>query len=220
MALVVYDYGLRVQTPWYSIFPPRDVDKTAAMASTLAISEHDQVKESHFQLPVSDGHRDDTEHRAEKAVSVYQDVGQQESQQPRLAAQDIMTVPPTTLPESASLQQAWFIFLRQKIRHIPVINDKGRLCGLLSERDLLRGTSVFEIGDTPVSDTAVVSDLMSRQVITVSPLTAIRDIAIAMGAYRIGALPVLDHDEALVGIVTRSDIIRVIVQQASLDLWG
>ena len=220
MALVVYDYGLRVQTPWYSIFPPRDVDKAAAVASTLAISERDQVKESQFHLPVKGGHRDDTEHRADKAVSVYQDVEQQEQPQPRLAAQDVMTTALITLPEAASLQQAWFVFRHQKIRHIPALNDQGRLCGLLSERDLLRGTSVFEIGDTPVSDTAVVSDLMSRQVITVSPLTAVRDIAIAMGAYRIGALPVLDDDEALVGIVTRSDIIRVIVQQASLDLWG
>ncbi len=226
MALVVYDYGLRVQTPWYDIFPPRDVNRVTGTPATLALNRHDQIRPPPLSLSTKED-CGNSNHRGDKGVAAYQDVVQERVQQ-RLSAADIMSASPLTLLETASLSEAWWLFRQRGVRHIPVLNIRNKLCGLLSERDLLRGTSTLTsdaytraslVSGLPNKST-VVSELMSRQVITAALTTSLRDIAVAMGEYKIGAVPVLDANELLVGIVTRSDVIKVIVQNVMLDLWG
>jgi acetoin utilization protein AcuB len=56
-------------------------------------------------------------------------------------------------------------------------------------------------------------------VLTAHPDTSIRDIARVFFEERIGAVPIVDRGETLVGIVTRSDILRTILNSAPLELW-
>jgi acetoin utilization protein AcuB len=59
---------------------------------------------------------------------------------------------------------------------------------------------------------------MTSQVLTAHPDTSIRDIARVFFEERIGAVPIVDRGETLVGIVTRSNILRTILNSAPLEL--
>jgi acetoin utilization protein AcuB len=130
-----------------------------------------------------------------------------------------MQAPVLTLPESATLQRAWELFNQKGFRHIPVLNKAQQLCGLVSERDLLRATSTMVL-DHPLDEQRVVAEVMTRRVLTVGPMTEVRELAAAMTGHKVGAMPVLDSEETLVGIVTLVDILQVIMNRAPIDLWS
>ncbi len=224
MTFVVYDYGIRTQTPWYDIFPPRDVDRLTELAASNKLSEQDQAKES--QQPILQAHRDaivkgkEGGEERRRQLDQYRQVEDDSGSRSKVYyVKDLMTSPAISLHEQSSMRQAWQIFQRHGFRHIPVLNSQQHVCGVISERDLLRASSSFE-QSIPVTADTLITRIMTRKVLTVGPMTEVRELAAAMTAYRIGAMPVLDSDENLVGIVTRADVLRVIMNQAPIDLWG
>ena len=93
-----------------------------------------------------------------------------------------------------------------------MIQTGGQLRGIISERDILR-----MLNDSPQ---ASVCYFMREAVLTARPHTTIRDLARVMFHERIGALPILEADHDLAGIVTRSDILRALVNRGSVEIWG
>jgi CBS domain-containing protein len=83
------------------------------------------------------------------------------------------------------------------IRHFPVVDDAGRLVGVLSQRDVL---ACRDSG-------ARVGDVMSREVLTVSPETVAHQAAYLLVHHKIGCLPVVSDQGLLVGIVTDTDFV-------------
>jgi len=84
------------------------------------------------------------------------------------------------------------------IRHLPVV-DRGRLVGIVSDRDLARAPAVVPLGD-----------VMTRRVVTASPEAPVEDAALLLVTHRIGALPVV-REGALVGIFTETDALHALV---------
>lgn len=88
---------------------------------------------------------------------------------------------------------------RQHIRHIPLVNNKGELKGLVSDRDLLRS---HDNQERPVSE------IMTKNVVTVDEHASIRTTANYLSTHKIGCLPVTS-DGKLTGIITETDFIAV-----------
>jgi CBS domain-containing membrane protein len=87
------------------------------------------------------------------------------------------------------------------IRHLPVVDDRGRLVGVLSDRDLLRAARVHR--------PQKVSDVMTRDVMTVRPEEAAHRAASRMLDHKISSLLVVDETETLVGVVTMTDYLEL-----------
>ncbi len=117
----------------------------------------------------------------------------------------------TSLREAADLMQV------RKIRHLPVM-DKNQLMGVVTDRDVRqamppRGASLESQDPQNVLDKVCVRDIMTARVVAVSPDVSIPKAADLMCRNKIGCLPVLD-EEALVGIITESDILRAVAEEA------
>ncbi len=108
-----------------------------------------------------------------------------------------------------------------RFRHTPV-TDGDRLVGLLTEKDLLRISASSLLPNRGESDRFLqkrfrVRDIMVRDVCTVAPGTSLREAAHLMAAERVGCLPVVDPSNALVGIVTSSDFVKLVEQLVPED---
>ena len=141
--------------------------------------------------------------------------------QPAILARQILNAPVVSLSPTDSITEAWEIFRARRFRHIPVLNVTGRIVGILSDRDVLRETeNPFLSSPVKVASSAIqVQRVMTTHVLTAHPDVSIREIARVFFEERIGAVPIVDGSEELVGIVTRSDILRTIVKSAPFDLW-
>ena len=128
-------------------------------------------------------------------------------------ASEVMTENPRTVRMDDTILDAIEVLQSMEVRHAPVVDEQGDLVGMLSDRDL-RPLAVELLGGGEVSETAVlrgarpISSIMSGGVISVEPDTELEEVIDLMLEHRIGAIPVVDGEGAVVGIVSYVDILR------------
>ena len=126
-----------------------------------------------------------------------------------------------TVPLETPLSKAMKIIKEKKISHLLVVDGKGKLSGIISDRDLKQNwaspattLSVHELNY--LLDQVTVERIMGKTVYAVTPATTIERAARIMEENRISSLPVIDG-EALVGIITTTDVMEVLLQAIGID---
>ena len=150
-------------------------------------------------------------------IESYQHLPDKDTPRRRLIlAKDLMTTPVMTIDSSLSLGAAWKLIVQKRFRHMLIINTKGKLIGLLSDRDILKALALSENVD-PL--TTPVSKIMHTDILSAAEETEIREIAKVLFEEKIGCMPILTPQRELSGIITRSDILRALLVHAPLELW-
>jgi len=127
---------------------------------------------------------------------------------------DLMTPKPTTIESDASALAALDLMVDGGIRHLPVLDRRARLVGILSVDDL-RAALPFAVNvrHPPSPDEREIArELSVAEVMTYGPLTttsksSVADAAGMLARFRVGCLPVVD-DGRLVGILSETDVLR------------
>lgn len=134
-----------------------------------------------------------------------------------MLVKDIMTEPVVTIREDQSILEAREIMRGKRLISLPVVDDVQRVRGIITSDD---------IGKASPSDSSTLSryeanyllgrlkvkDVMKRSVISVEADDTIEYVAYKLYKYKVNALPVVNQENKLCGIVSRSDIFRSIVE--------
>ncbi|MFM7449574.1 MAG: chloride channel protein [Leptolyngbyaceae cyanobacterium] len=119
----------------------------------------------------------------------------------RLTAADVMQQRVETLPSQMLLDGVMQTFGRSHHRGFPVV-EAGRLVGIVTQTDL------DKIGQRQLPATTQLKEIMTPYPLTVSPTDTLSQVLYLLSRYKVSRLPVVDRRQ-LVGIITRSDILRV-----------
>jgi acetoin utilization protein AcuB len=141
------------------------------------------------------------------------------SRQQVIYADQIMSSPVRTLSLGLSYEAAHAMFVKYRHRHFPVVDEKSQLVGLVSDRDMLADDGSLEGAVEPLTSKRAIINIMSKQILTASERTTIHEICRVMYNQHIGALPITDEKANLLGIITRSDILRTMLQNGPIELW-
>ena len=140
---------------------------------------------------------------------------------------DFMTPNPITVKPSESIETVVKVLAENRISGLPVVDDTGQVVGIISEGDLLVRESPLQpplyltlLGGIIYFDSPAhfhqhmkkalgmsVQDVMTSKPITTKPETSLADAAHVMLDKKINRLPVLDQNQALIGIITRHDLV-------------
>jgi len=136
-----------------------------------------------------------------------------------LRVRDVMTKEVTTLKRNDQLSLANDIMQLGRVRHLPVLEDDGRLAGILSQRDLFRGALARALGygqhaQRKMLDSLLVKEVMNTDVITTHPDTPLIEAARVLLERKIGCLPVVEGGQ-LVGILTEADFVAMFARRGS-----
>jgi acetoin utilization protein AcuB len=132
-----------------------------------------------------------------------------------MLVRDFMTTEVTSLQETDSLLDARMVFIRSNFRHLPVLRGK-QLVGVVTEHDVKQFAPSLMSGVSPeeynqVLETTPISQAMTRDPVMVRPDQSVFEAATTLYTRRLGCLPVV-HDGELVGIVTTTDMVRLLVR--------
>jgi CBS domain-containing protein/mannitol/fructose-specific phosphotransferase system IIA component (Ntr-type) len=138
----------------------------------------------------------------------------------RLAVRDIMTERPRSVSADTPLREAAQDMVRAGIGGLPVVDAQGRVIGMLSERELMRHLlnaylhgAAGAAGSSkvpPGTARRLVRDVMTRQVLCVSPDQPLAEVASIMTNKEVDRVPVV-RGGSLVGLLTRGDIVRKLI---------
>jgi len=127
-----------------------------------------------------------------------------------------MSSDPITITPTISFPEGFRIMRERGIRHLPVVDERGKLIGIVTQTDLLHASpstattlSVFEMSYLLAN--LHVREVMSSPVITVSEEAPLEEAARLMVEKKIGCLPVM-RDGDLVGMITETDIFETFVE--------
>ncbi|MEJ2230687.1 MAG: CBS domain-containing protein [Nitrospirales bacterium] len=193
-------------------FRERNIAKISKASATRKIKQEDHPSDSQK----SSGSTSFQTRLYEQVESFTQ------STRAKILSREIMSSPVVTLPLTASLAHAWDVVHSKRFRHIPIVGENDSVVGILSDRDLLRATMETVLSGTTWSTKQVktpIRNLISQPVLVAAPDAELRAIARVMLEERIGALPIVSEAGRLVGMITRSDILRVLVAHPNFDQW-
>jgi len=135
-----------------------------------------------------------------------------------------MTRHPVTVLLSTSLHDALQVMKDEHVRRLPVVDTKGKLVGIVSEKALLYASpspatslSVYELNYLVSKIT--IDELMTRDVVTVDDDCPLEEAARIMADNQISGLPVM-RGGALVGMITESDLFKVFLELLGARTWG
>ena len=145
-----------------------------------------------------------------------------------MKAQDIMTRDVTTVRPDTSVRDIAALMVEKHISGVPVLTDKGKIVGMVSQSDLLHRAEVgterkhkwwfrtFADSNALAREYAKAHglkahDIMSRYVVSVRDDAELRDVADILDNHRIKRVPVVQEGR-LVGIITRGDLVRALSQ--------
>lgn len=136
-----------------------------------------------------------------------------------LKVKDVMSREVRTVQRNDQLGVADKLMKDERIRHLPVIDESGDVCAVVSQRDLFRGALLRALGygsraEETMLRQVLVKEAMSAELFSTTPETTVADAARVMIERRVGCLPVLEAGK-LVGIVTETDFVRLVAQGKS-----
>ena len=133
----------------------------------------------------------------------------------------VITVGPET-----SIFEAQELMAKNKIRHLPVIDSDGRLLGIVTDRDI-RSALPYEFFKKPPRkeekekfSKLQSKDIMSKNPITISPTYTIQDALLMIQDAKVGALPVVDEEKRLKGIISVRDLLRAFINVLGIGQPG
>lgn len=207
MALIVVEMGRRVVTPLNN---RRGTIKTQATKSSTAIDQYHQFASDSAitQAPSISPDREDESYRSLKRKA------QQNPSRVSLLA-EIMSDQIITLTADANVNDAWQLFQQHGFHHIPIIDEDNTVLAMLSDRDILQGP-----GSIKNINLENIMQFSSQRVFCFSADTDIRQATRILYEYDLGALPIISDDHQILGIVSRTDIMKVVSHYGPLELWA
>ncbi|HEY7050433.1 MAG TPA: CBS domain-containing protein [Jatrophihabitantaceae bacterium] len=138
---------------------------------------------------------------------------------------DVMTRDVASVHEDTSFKDVVATLEMNRVSALPVIDDQGKVLGIVSESDLLakvvagaqpkpriRGDRSTRVQTRRKSQAEIARELMHSPAVTIRPEVSVVDAARTAALAHVRRLPVVDRDGVLVGIVTRSDLLRVFLR--------
>lgn len=151
-----------------------------------------------------------------------------------MKVKEIMTRDVTSISPNANAKDALNLLLKMQISGLPVIDDKGKLMGMFTEKDILRtvlpsyiervGKFVYEENPKSIKKkfedllNLTVSQLMRKDVITIDEDTSLCEVAHLMLTQNVRRIPVLNKEKKVTGIITREDIVRAYAKEVRWEI--
>jgi CBS domain-containing protein len=217
----VHDVNHGIVKPLDRKFRVREINPVQEVSSSQAIHPKTSSDLSDFQTIHSNTNKEQANQQqkqpfenTQKAIQAYQE---NIPASPKLSlgkVKDIMSQPIITCFQDQTLEAAWRLMQEYGIHHLIILDDAQHYCGMLSEKLILPYLmSYAQKPQNRLSPSELrLSHFCDQDLLSTHPETELHDLGVAMMEYGLDAVAVSENTK-IIGIVTKSDIFKVILKQ-------
>lgn len=151
-----------------------------------------------------------------QAINSYKQAINTTIREPVYHAYQVMSSPVITLNPGVTLSSAAAQFDQHRVRQMPVVDVHRRLVGMMTKHQLERAILNESLRHR---GTKTIESVMTTEVISADPIADIRRVVRLLLDLHLNAVPIVDERDEVVGIVTRKDILRTVINEPSLHLF-
>ncbi|WP_372734535.1 HPP family protein [Nocardioides sp.] len=140
--------------------------------------------------------------------------------------EDVMTTHPVTVHVETTVKEALALLEAHRLTTLPVLDQHGRVCGVVSEADLIRDRlpedqrhQIIQPQTSRPTPSSLVGDVYTPHAVTVGPHDDVTAAVELLTSSVIKSVPVVDRRGMIVGVLSRSDIVHVLTR-ADADIEG
>ncbi len=178
----------------------------------------DESSESRFK-PDEGLINDFSNKKKDDALNAYKKMANLDISEPVYHVKDIMSKEVITIDVAASLEEAYALLKEEGIGQIPITSYGKKIVGLLTQKFILN-LLMEDLENYENILNKKIEDLFLPDMITTDPISDIRRVAKVMVDFKLEAIPVVDEEDILLGIISKTDLIKAISQLPKLQLWS
>lgn len=154
-----------------------------------------------------------------EALNSYKKMANIDTLEPVYHVKDIMTKEVFYIDNKSSIKEAYDLLHEKKIAQIPVISFGKKIVGMISKKIILNLIMADIENIQNVLDRKI-EDIFLPEIITAEPISDIRRVAKVMIDFKLDAIPIVDEESILLGIVSKTDILKAVSFLPKLQLWS
>lgn len=155
----------------------------------------------------------------QKALNTYKKMANIDISEPVFLAKDIMTKDCIYIDVKSTIKEAYDVLKELKIEQLPVVSFAKKILGVINKK-LILNLLMEDLENNQTILSKRIEDIYLPQLITSDPMTDIRSVAKVMLDFKLHAIPIVDENDILIGIVTKTDILKAIAHNPKIQLWS
>ncbi|PIF04305.1 MAG: CBS domain-containing protein [Arcobacter sp.] len=177
------------------------------------VKDEDKNKET-FQQTLYKGKID------KEAIDAYKQMTNLDTKEIIYHVEQIMSQQVITVDDSKTISECYELIKENSIQQLPIIaENKLHLKGIITRHEILK----FILNDLENASKNIntpIKEIATKKIITTDPISDIRRVSQVMIDFNLNAIPVVNSNDILVGIVSRNDIIKAVASLPHLQLWA
>lgn len=132
---------------------------------------------------------------------------------------DIMIKEFISINEQATIEETYALLKENGISQVPIINDEGAIISMINKKFILN-LLMDDLDYVRNNLKKTLNSILLPEVVTTAPNTDIRAVAKVLSEYHLDAIPIVDNNHLLVGIVTKTNIIKAIADIPHIQFFA
>jgi len=154
-----------------------------------------------------------------EAINAYKKIAHIDTSEQVYHVKDIMTKNCICIKTTSTLLEAYNILKEYQINQIPIIDGNQKIISLINKKFILN-LIIEDIDHTRTILDKKIEDIYLPELITTDPITDIRRVAKVIVDFKLSAIPVVTQEDILIGIVSKTDILKAVAKLPSFQLWS
>ena len=175
---------------------------------------HDEDQKQNFQESLYKGKI------TKEATDAYKQMNNLDTRVDIYHVEQIMSHQVITVSDDKTIGECYEIMKEHTIQQLPIIDDNQlHLKGIITRHDILKYL-VQDLEYAEENFEKPIDNISTKKIITTDPISDIRRVSQVMLDFNLNAIPVVNAEDVLVGIVSRNDIIKAVASLPHLQLWA
>ena len=157
--------------------------------------------------------------KKDQFLNSYKKVANLDNLEPVYKARDIMTHDVIYARNDLTIEDIYYLIKEKKVSQVPVTGFGKKIIGIVNKKIILT-LLMNHLDDTQAILKRKIDDVYLPEVLTADPDSDVRDVVKVMLELKLDAIPIVDESDTLMGIISKTDILKAVANLPKLQLWS